>query len=172
MAKTQIVLDADVIIHFAKAGWLAFLPNILSEYEHVVLSYVKDEILYAIRHALDNQMALLKNIKLLPFEPKGEMAREYAKLHSKLGLGKGESACMAYCKFTNNAIGSSNLSDIKDYCDQNQIVYLTTCDFLYYAWKRNKMTEDDIKTFVQSVREHNSILPDFDVTRYVPHIAL
>ncbi len=29
--------------------------------------------------------------------------------------------------------GSSNLKDIKEYCANNRITYLTTVDFLYYA---------------------------------------
>ena len=36
-AKTQIVLDADVVIHFAKGGWLGQLPNIFPDYEYVLL---------------------------------------------------------------------------------------------------------------------------------------
>lgn len=136
MEKVKIVLDADVIIHFYKGGLLTFLPNILSEYEHIVLSHVRNEILYDIRSALDNQKLLLKNITYVDFVPQKEMAKEYAQLVKR--FGKGESACMAYCKYTNNVVGSSNLKDIKDYCAQNNITYLTTCDFLYYAWRRQK----------------------------------
>ena len=44
MAKVKIVLDADVLIHFSKAGRLSLLPNILPEYEYTVLSVVYDEI--------------------------------------------------------------------------------------------------------------------------------
>ncbi len=51
-------------------------------------------------------------------------------------FSKGESACMAYCRYTSNIIGSSNLRDIKKYCNNHKIVYLTTIDFLYYAWLR------------------------------------
>ena len=136
MEKVKIVLDADVIIHFYKGGLLTFLPNILSEYEHIVLSHVRNEILYDIRSALDNQKLLLKNITYVDFVPQKEMAKEYAQLVKR--FGKEESACMAYCKYTNNVVGSSNLKDIKDYCAQNNITYLTTCDFLYYAWRRQK----------------------------------
>jgi hypothetical protein len=35
--KIKIVLDADVIIHFAKGGLLSFLPSIFPEYEYVLL---------------------------------------------------------------------------------------------------------------------------------------
>ena len=35
--KVKIVLDADVIIHFAKGELLNILPSILPEYDFVVL---------------------------------------------------------------------------------------------------------------------------------------
>ena len=129
-ARIQIVLDADVVIHFSKGGQLSLLPNIFPDYEYVILEAVHEELLSDIRTQIDHQMALLKNITLLPFAPRGEMLREYAKLRSRFNLGKGESACMAYCLFTHNVIGSSNLRDIRTYCQEKQITYLTTMDFL------------------------------------------
>lgn len=170
MEKVKIVLDADVIIHFYKGGLLTFLPNILSEYEHIVLSHVRDEILYDIRSALDNQKLLLKNITYVDFAPQKEMAKEYALLVKR--FGKGESACMAYCKYTNNVVGSSNLRDIKDYCTQNNITYLTTCDFLYYAWKRQKMNIEEINNFINTIKDRGSKLPDFDILTYQPNAML
>lgn len=44
MTKTKIILDADVIIHFAKGELLSLLPNIFKEYDYVVLSHVYKEI--------------------------------------------------------------------------------------------------------------------------------
>lgn len=44
MEKVKVVLDADVLIHLAKAGRLSMLPEILPEYDHVVLNVVYDEI--------------------------------------------------------------------------------------------------------------------------------
>lgn len=35
MTKVEIVIDADVIIHFAKAGYLHKLPEIFPEYATV-----------------------------------------------------------------------------------------------------------------------------------------
>ena len=108
---------------------------------------------------------MLKNITLLPFAPRGEMLREYAMLRSK--FGKGESACMAYCLFTHNVIGSSNLRDIREYCQEKQITYLTTIDFLWYAWRKHLMTTDEVKTFISEVKSKGSILPDVDIEKYV-----
>lgn len=163
--KIQIVLDADVVIHFAKGGWLNKLPSIFPDYEYILLEAVREELLSVIRTQVDNQITLLKNITLHPFAPRGEMLREYAMLRSK--FGKGESACMAYCLFTHNVIGSSNLRDIRAYCQEKKITYLTTLDFLWYAWHKHLMTTDEVKTFISEVRSKGSILPDVDIEKYV-----
>lgn len=163
--KTQIVLDADVVIHFAKGERLSMLPNILPEYEYVLLEAVHEELLSDIRTQIDHQMALLKNITLIPFAPRGEMLREYAMLKSR--FGKGESACMAYCLFTHNVIGSSNLRDIRAYCEEKQIVYLTTLDFLWYAWQRGLLTPAEIADFITEVKQKGSKLPDVEIEKYV-----
>lgn len=165
MEKVKIVLDADVLIHFCEAGRLSMLPEILPEFEHVVLDVVYKEV-FPIQNQLDNQIRLLKNIKMETFSPSGEMLFEYAKLSKT--RGKGESACMAYCHFNNNVIGSSNIKDIKDYCKQNKITYLTTLDFLYYAYKRGKMTKDECKKFIDDVLTNGSKLPKTDITKYIP----
>lgn len=163
-AKIQIVLDADVIIHFAKGGRLSQLPSIFPDYEYVLLEAVYEELL-DIRTQIDHQMALLKNITLLPFAPHGEMLREYAMLRCR--FGKGESACMAYCQFTHNVIGSSNLRDIRAYCEEKKIVYLTTMDFLWYAWRKGMMTPAEISAFITEVKQKGSKLPEVEIEKYV-----
>ena len=162
--KTQIVLDADVVIHFSKGGRLSMLPTILPNYEYVLLEAVHEELLSDVRTQIDHQIALLKNIKLLPFAPRGEMLREYAMLRSR--FGKGESACMAYRLFTNNVIGSSNLRDIRAYCEEKKIVYLTTIDFLWYAWQYGLMTPAEISSFISEVRAKGSKLPEVEIEKY------
>ena len=155
--SVKIVLDADVIIHFSKGGILSVLPQIFPEYEYVVLDKVYDE-LSSVRSQLDNQIHFFGNISKVIFTPTPEMMREYAVLRSLFGVG--ESACMAYCRYTSNIIGSSNLKDIKNYCSEHKITYLTTLDFLYYAWLRKHLTEQECASFISEVRSKGSILPD------------
>lgn len=166
MEKVKIVLDADVLIHFAKACRLFMLPSILSEYDHIVLSTVYEEV-SSISRQIDNQINRLKNIRIETFLPKGEMLREYANLIKN--FGKGESACMAYCRFTQNVVGSSNLRDITAYCKDNKIVFLTTIDFLYYAIVRGKMTKSECEDFVREVQAKGSKLPIVDFDTYRPN---
>lgn len=165
MTKTKIVLDADVIIHFYKGGYLTILPKILPAYQYIVLSHVYQEIKGDIKNQLSNQIYLLKDIQLVEFAPKGDMLREYAQLLKE--RGKGESACMAYCKYNHDVLGSSNLTDITDYCQVNDIVYLTTIDFLYFAIQKNLMTIDEAHAFIAQVQASDSHLPTIDFHTFV-----
>lgn len=166
--KIQIVLDADVIIHFSQGGYLHLLPKVIPDCSFVVLSIVRNELRHDSKNELDNHITYLKNISLIEYNPIGEERREFARLTSLSGLclGKGESACMTYARFHNNVVGSSNLKDIKEYCSEFKIPYLTTWDFLYYAYKANLMTKDEVYGFVQKVREAGSILPNNDLETY------
>lgn len=155
----KVVLDADVIIHFAKGGMLSILPTILSEYEHIILDKVYDEIKRDIKNQLDNQISLLKNISVIKFAPVGEQLKEYALLTKR--FGKGESACMAYCKFNKDIIGSSNLRDISHYCKIHNIEYYTTTDFLKFGIEKGKITPAEANEFINTVVSKGSKLPDF-----------
>ena len=169
MEKVKIILDADVLLHFAKGGRLSMLPEILPEFEHVVLNVVYDEI-KSTQNQLDNQILFLKNISKEAFNPTSEMLVEYARLLQT--FGKGESACMAYCRYTQNVIGSSNLKDIKEYCEKQKITYLTTLDFLYYAFVRGKLTAKDCERFIDDVVAQGSKLPRIEIEKYLPNTQL
>ncbi len=169
--KTKIVLDADVIIHFVKAGRFSFLLDIFPDYQYLILDVVYDEVTLnrVMKVQIDNTLRFMSS-KLVNerFDPKGESRREYARLRSELLLGKGESACMVYCRDHNDVLGSSNLKDIKDYCIKNQITYLTTIDFLYYAYVRGMITKAEVDEFIAEVVAKGSKLPDVDIERYMP----
>ena len=170
LKRVRIVLDADVIIHFSKGGLLSLLPQIFPEYEYTVLDKVYNE-LTSVKNQLDNQIQFFGNITKVEFTPTAEIMREYAVLKSK--FGDGESACMAYCRYTANIIGSSNLRDIKNYCTDYGITYLTTLDFLYYAWHRGLLTEKDCEDFIQDVTSKGSRLLKIDnIMAYSPNVGL
>ncbi len=172
--KTKIVIDADVIIHFIKGGYLSILPNIFPTYEYVVLSIVLDEVCKHsdTRIAIQNHMAFLKTIKELEWNPVGEMIKEFANLIGKEKRGDGESACMVYCKYNKDVVASSNLRDIKKYCDENMITYVTTMDFLHEAFIKRIMTEDECNKFISDVIASGSKLPNIVITNYSPRTIL
>ena len=167
--KTKIVLDADVIIHFILGDSLALLLNIFPEYGYVVLDVVYNELANnrATKNQLDNTLNLYRaHFSKVNFKPSGQSRQEYAHLISM--LGRGESACMVYCRDNQDVLGSSNLRDIKKYCEDNQITYLTTIDFLYYAFIRHKMSASDVSDFILQVKAKGSKLPDVEIETYIP----
>ena len=167
--KTKIVLDADVIIHFAKGDRLDMLPKILPEYQFIVLDVVKKEIPLLLVSILQKVMIQDKTIVEETFGKTAGEVKEYARLISKDGmaLGRGESACMVYCLYHHDVVGSSNTKDVTAYCDEKGITYLTTCDFLYYAIHRKLMTKAEADAFIANVRRLGSFPPIVDFDTYV-----
>ena len=169
VSKTKIVLDADVIIHFTKGGLLDLLPKIFPEFQYIVLDVVKRELPVLIVSALNNQIIRGKNIKEEQFGGTSGEIKEYARITATNGpaLGKGESACMVYCRYHHDVVGSSNTKDITAYCDQFGITYLTTNDFLFYAIQRKLITKLEADNFIQKVKELGSNPTVVDFETYV-----
>jgi hypothetical protein len=90
---------------------------------------------------------------------------EYARLIKF--FGKGESACMAYCRFNKEILASSNLKDITKYCEENGIVYLTTMDFLAEALRTKQLTEQECNDFIKNVKAAGSKLPVNSIDEYI-----
>lgn len=165
--KIKIVLDADVIIHFAKGEMLSSLPKVFPECEFVVLDIVRQEVRQPTLNQLQNQISFLQNIREVTFGETIEQRKEYARLTSVVGLGRGESACMVYCRFNNDVIGSSNLRDITSYCDEYLITYLTTPDFLFYGIRKGVWTREEADRFIAQVNAYGSKVPVVDFDTYV-----
>lgn len=157
MAKRKIVLDADVIINFSKANILSQITNILPDYDYIVLDKVYNEVLGATKKELNNNVHFLKKISIVTFPTDFKIMKEYAKLLNT--FGKGESACMAYCKFTEDVVGSSNFNDVCRYCEDNNITHLGTIDFLYYAVNNGIMTEEEAFKNMNEMIAKGSFLP-------------
>ncbi len=154
----RILLDCDVIIHFTKAGQQLLLPKIYPG-RFVILDKVKAELDKRKKSivALDNFIEWTK-IEVIPFPRDKEIVVEYARL--KTTMGDGEAACMAVAKYTKDYIASSNLKDIKSYCEYFGIVYLTTMDILLEAYKNGVLSEAECDTFIKEVKSKDSKLID------------
>lgn len=64
-----------------------------------------------------------------------------------------------YLRFNPDILGSSNLKDIKAYCETHQIKYLTTMDFICEAYRKEILTEEQCNDFVKAVISKGSKLP-------------
>lgn len=165
MKRIKILLDSDVIIHFEKGDRISTLIK-LFQGRLILLDVVDQELRknQNISIILDN-MVRMKSLSLMPFPSKElNVLKEYAQLIKT--KGKGESACLAYCKHHPNIIASSNIKDIKEYCVENQIAFLTTMDILCIALQRKVLTEKECDSFIQKVRASKSKLPNMGITKY------
>ena len=109
-------------------------------------------------------------IKEINFQGNKQVIMEYARLIKT--FGKGESACMAYCKFNKDILASSNLKDISIYCEENEITYLTTMDFLAEALNKKQLTEQECNDFIRNVKAVGSKLPVNSIADYLKNFKV
>ncbi len=83
---------------------------------------------------------------------------EYSKLLS-LGLGDGESACLAFARFRKNYISSSNLRDVSEYCKLHSIRNIPTMKLLEIAEIKGIMNVEEINTFLEQCFTKGQRLP-------------
>jgi hypothetical protein len=166
----KIVIDADVIIHFMKGDSLTLLPKIYPQYKFVILDELLNKELrnnQSTRLYLDNIFIHFPNlISIEKWVPNYEMIKELSKLTTKYGYG--ESLSLVYCKFHNDVIASSNITEITNYCEENDIQYITTMDFIWQAFKIQLISEDECNSFLQKVIDKKSKLPCRKITDYKP----
>lgn len=163
-----IVFDSDVIIHFIKSGFITSIKDLYPKNKKIILGKLlsSDGVLLG-KHANEFQNLMrFKLFEIVDFPEKGEIIKEYANLTSNLKLGKGESACLAFAKYTSNIVASSNLKDIQNYCIENKIDYLTTMDFLEYAHQNKILSEADCDYFIYNVKSKDSRLPYNSMKEY------
>jgi predicted nucleic acid-binding protein len=154
-----IVFDADVIIHFIKGDKLLDLFRIYPN-KSIVLSKVYNELAKraSTKETIDNLISwnLLQKVDL---PTKVEFIKEYAHLTGIRNLGEGESACLAYCRFSKDLVASSNLRDIKTYCEMHYIAYLTTMDFVFHAYKTEFWSKQICDNFVNNLIKNGARIP-------------
>ncbi len=142
----KILIDSDVIRHFIRGRKLNSLKKIFPGNLYI-LDMVEAEICRSRKIKVDVQR-IIKNgtLKRINFPTSKIYLLEYEKLIKKFGVG--ESACMAVARHEDDIIASNNLNDIKEYCNNHKICYLTTIDILYIAYERNIMSEADVDEFL------------------------
>lgn len=159
--KAKIFLDADVLIHFIKGEQTGILTRIFPN-DLILMDIVFNEVFKnSAQKANVENLIRFGFIKEMELEnANSEVKREYYRLTGPRGgyLGKGESAIMAYCRYNNDVLASSNLSDIKSYCQEHSITYLTTMDFLAEAFRMGVLSEQECDDFIKAVKTKGSKL--------------
>lgn len=164
-----ILIDADVVSHFIVAKRGDSIHKIFPNPIHI-LDKVHAELQNWPSAELRGEVSRLlskKYIKLLSFPEENELVKkEYLYIKSRLFKGDGESACLAISRYNKNILASSNLKDIKSYCQMHKIDYLTTMDFLCAAMKTGLFTEKDCDSFIDLVLKAKSRLPVTKMAEY------
>lgn len=164
-SEPSLLLDADVFRHFLSGNRLHQLTAIFPG-RFVMLDKVKHELCRS-KHLVtpvNNFLAHFK-VPVISFPTRGDIMKEYALLLKK--FGEGESACMAVARFESKYIASSNLKDIKAYCQQHSIVYYTTMDLLAEALRKQLLTEAECDQFIYDVKTKGSKLPCDTIKEYL-----
>jgi len=159
-AKAKIILDADVLIHFIKGEQTGILNKIFPNDLYLFDVVFKEVFLGSYKTNVERLISFgfVKELQLE--QTSQDVKKEYYRLTGKRGgnLGKGESIAMAYCRYNNDVLASSNLSDTIIYCQENTITYLTTMDFLAEAFRIGILSETDCDTFIKVVKSKDSKL--------------
>ncbi|SDG43696.1 hypothetical protein SAMN04487996_118191 [Dyadobacter soli] len=160
-----ILIDADVISHFLTGGYILLLPKIFTHPMKIIDKvYAELEGFYSKRVQVDNLINLRLIEKINFPETNPQIKKEYLRLSREFGVG--ESACMAVARFNENILGSSNLKDICDYCNEHSITYITTMDFLCEALRTSKMTIEECDEFLQKAKAAKHRLPVTSMANY------
>ena len=156
----RVLLDADVLSHFLK-GERAGLLNDVFPGQLVILREVMTELEQVSRfdQSLDFLVKIYK-IKVMDFSSDNKALLEFENL-LLAGRGPGESACMALARYHGDIIASSNLRDIKNYCQKHSITYYTTLDILHFAIQDGHLTPTECDAFLALIKKRNS-KPGFD----------
>lgn len=162
----KIILDADVVIHFLRGNQIGILHQIFPNKLYMP-DVVFEETFYGKDKVAVENLFRFGFVKPLEITADKQILREYYHLKNK--FGKGESACMAYCRFNNDVIGSSNLKDILDYCNENNIEYLTTLDFIAEAFRKEILTEQECDYFLYLADPAGKI-PYKSIVKYISSI--
>ena len=170
MEKRKVLLDSDVIIHFVKGQCFSLLPDILPDFDFVILDVVyESELKLYLSQQIEQTIRVLRKLSILEWHYTHEEFAEFCRLQSIFGVG--ESACMTYCRHHNREVlGSSNLRDIRAYFERHEIDYFTTMDFLYQAWKDGLMSEAECDAFIQRVKSQKSKLPVSRMAEFAPRV--
>ena len=153
----KVLVDADVVSHFLVGERMSLLNTVFPG-RLAMVSQVEQELRVVRRfnNTIDNFIRFCQ-VEQLELPDDDALTLEYFTLQRT--FGKGESACMALARHCGNYIASSNLRDIKTYCEKYHITYYTTMDVLCLAVEQGHMTEPECDMFIHRVKSHKGKLP-------------
>jgi len=164
---TKIIFDADVLRHFFEVGYQHYLTKIFPD-RIVISKIVKSEVQNVDRFYLDIRNFIRRyNIEVISIDDYPDnfkIQKEFAILTKK--IDRGEAECLAIAKFDSKYVASSNISQIEDYCNKNNIKLYKTLDILCLGIINGVMTEHECDNLIQLNRSRNNKLPNLTIAEY------
>ncbi|SFT89325.1 hypothetical protein SAMN04489724_2608 [Algoriphagus locisalis] len=153
----KILVDADVLIHLFKAEKISLLNELYPKRVYIldiVLNELKEN--RTIRNNIDS-ILLFSGIQELQFPTSSnpKLLHEFLALKKETKADDGESACLVYCKYHSDIIASSNTKDIKPYCEENGMAYLTTLDIFCIAVAKGLLSDSEVNQMIQKITHNN-----------------
>ncbi len=164
-----IVIDANVISHFIEAGEILYIGKIFPYPIKILPQVLKELDRFEKRKKEVDNIINLRIIDPISFPNENhQIQKEYLYIKNKMFKGDGESACLAYARFSNNIIASSNLKDIDNYCKMHNVVYLATFDFLCQALRIGLFDVQRCDAFIKANLSKNppAIFPATSMSQY------
>jgi predicted nucleic acid-binding protein len=140
--EVELIVDTDFVSNF---GCVDRIDIIIDQYAPniILIDVVENELKNPkIEHIYNRLKGFIDkgDIKQYSIISSSEIGREFISLSWQSGLGDGEAACLAYCKINGGILGSNNLSDIYNYCRDNNIKIITTADVLKKSFENKYIT--------------------------------
>jgi len=156
------VFDTDIISQLYLGEKLGEIPILFPKNKKIVLDVVVQELRKHsnLKIVIDNLIHTWRYIEEVPFPINFEIQKEYAHLTSPLiDRGKGESACMAYCKYNKYTLASSNLKDVGQYCRMHNIKNIAIMDLIEYAYEIGIWDESNCNEFISKLISKGERIP-------------
>lgn len=158
-----LVLDADLLSCFLHTNHLALLGKLYPQ--AVILDVVRQEInkVPSLKAALA-QVTKSGWFSLRSVNVPSDEAVEYVSLTRKRRvpspLGHGEAAVMAWVRFNGGTVGSNNLKDVRAYCQNNNLRFVTIRAIIADAvLNREVLSIEDAESFWATMLTKKRRLP-------------
>jgi hypothetical protein len=87
---------------------------------------------------------------VFPTTSNPKLFQEFLSLKKSI-QGDGERASLLYCKHHSDIIASSNTKDIKPFCEENNMAYLTTLDIFCVSIAKSILTDTEVNQLIKKI---------------------
>lgn len=167
--KNKIVLiNADILSHFFTSELIELLRKLFGDNLYL-LDVAEEELCRKRGTVFQAQISNLKRLGLLKkyvFPTDNALiAKEYFRL--KKTFSNGESACLSIAKHTYDFIVNTNSDNVKVFCIENRIEYLSTMDILLLAYNNEIISEANCDYYIYLIKSAGGQIPYWTLNDFI-----